>query len=69
MGKELLDYWIGRRDPLTWPARSADLTPLDFFIWGHVKNNAFRTQCTSLTLLERRVSSTIRIVPTDKLQN
>lgn len=26
--------WIGRRGPMEWPARSPDLTPLDFFLWG-----------------------------------
>ena len=26
--------WIGRAGPVAWPARSPDLTPLDFFFWG-----------------------------------
>ena len=26
--------WIGRIGPQAWPARSPDLTPLDFFLWG-----------------------------------
>lgn len=26
--------WIGRFGPIRWPARSPDLTPLDFFLWG-----------------------------------
>ena len=26
--------WIGRRGPIEWPARSPDLTPPDFFLWG-----------------------------------
>ena len=29
--------WIGRGGPFHWPARSPDLTPLDFFLWGHLK--------------------------------
>ena len=29
--------WIGRRGPTEWPARSPDLTPLDFYLWGHLK--------------------------------
>lgn len=29
--------WIGRNSPINWPARSPDLTPSDFFLWGHVK--------------------------------
>ena len=29
-----LGRWIGCRDPLEWAARSPDLTPCDFFLWG-----------------------------------
>jgi hypothetical protein len=29
--------WIGRGGPVAWPARSPDLTPLDYFLWGHMK--------------------------------
>lgn len=34
--------WIGRRGPIEWPARSPDMTPLDFYLWGHVKQLVFR---------------------------
>ena len=29
--------WIGRGGPVSWPLRSPDLNPLDFFLWGHVE--------------------------------
>lgn len=29
--------WIGRNGPVLWPARSPDLTPLDFYVWGRLK--------------------------------
>lgn len=29
--------WIGRNGPIHWPARSPDLNPLDFYLWGHLK--------------------------------
>jgi hypothetical protein len=32
------DRWIGYRGPWRWPPRSPDLTPVDFFLWGHIKN-------------------------------
>ena len=28
---EFPDRWIGRDGPIVWPARSPDITPLDFF--------------------------------------
>lgn len=30
--------WIGNNGPEEWPPRSPDLTPLDFFLWGYLKN-------------------------------
>jgi hypothetical protein len=32
------DQWIGRSGPIPWPPHSPDITPLDFFLWGHVKD-------------------------------
>jgi len=31
------ERWIGRSGPIIWPARSLDLTPLDFFLQGYLK--------------------------------
>ncbi|KAJ8914916.1 hypothetical protein NQ315_016070 [Exocentrus adspersus] len=31
--------WIGRQGPTAWPPRSADLTPMDYFLWGVVKSD------------------------------
>lgn len=28
--------WIRRGGPIPWPARSPDLTPMDFYVWGHI---------------------------------
>ena len=28
--------------PVPWPARSPDLTPLDFFMWGYLKNSVYK---------------------------
>ncbi|EZA60089.1 hypothetical protein X777_13914, partial [Ooceraea biroi] len=32
------DRWTGRGGRISWPARSPDLTPLDFFLWRHLKH-------------------------------
>ncbi|KAJ4428077.1 hypothetical protein ANN_24091 [Periplaneta americana] len=32
-----------QRGPVAWPARSPDLTLLDFFLWGHVKSMVYTT--------------------------
>lgn len=33
---------IGTYSETPWPARSPDLTPLDFFLWGYIKNEVYR---------------------------
>lgn len=30
--------WMCTNGPIRWPARSPDLNPLDFFLWGYIKN-------------------------------
>ena len=34
--------FIGTHSETPWPARSPDLTPLDFFLWGYMKNEVFQ---------------------------
>jgi len=34
--------WMGRYGPIHWPARSPDLNPLDFFLWGYCKEVIYR---------------------------
>jgi hypothetical protein len=36
--------WIGRGGPINWPARSLDLTPMDFFFWGHLKQYVYQAE-------------------------
>lgn len=33
--------WIGRGSRTSWPARSPDLTPLDFYVWGRLKDMVY----------------------------
>ena len=36
--------WIGRSGPIHWPARSPDLNPMDFYLWGHLKELVYETE-------------------------
>lgn len=47
--------WIGRFGPMPWPPRSPDLTPLDFFLWGFLKDKVFRTRPDNLQDMENRI--------------
>lgn len=47
--------WIGRGGPTPWPARSPDLTPLDFYVWGHMKTLVYSTPVTDEQDLVARI--------------
>lgn len=47
--------WIGRGGPQQWPARSPDLTPLDFFLWGHMKALVYKKKSQSKEELLHRI--------------
>lgn len=34
--------WIGRGGPVNWPPRSPDFSPLDYFLWGHMKTKVYQ---------------------------
>ena len=41
---------VSLNQPIEWPARSPDLTPCDFFLWGYLKNKVFATVPPSLAV-------------------
>ncbi|CAH1104615.1 unnamed protein product, partial [Psylliodes chrysocephalus] len=61
--------WIGRRDPIEWPARSPDLTPLDFFLWGHLKSFVFKTKPDSIEDLRQRIITECSNIPREVFHN
>lgn len=54
--------WIGRGGPVAWPARSPDLTPLDYFLWGHMKSLVYETPVESEEDLVARISAAAEII-------
>ena len=32
------NLWIDRGSPIAWQPGSPDMTPLDFYLWGHLKS-------------------------------
>ena len=38
-----------------WPARSPDLTPCDYFLWGYIKSKIFTSPPRSLAFLRQRI--------------
>uniref|UniRef100_A0A1B6JM23 Tc1-like transposase DDE domain-containing protein n=1 Tax=Homalodisca liturata TaxID=320908 RepID=A0A1B6JM23_9HEMI len=56
------EKWIGRRGAIEWPARSPDLNPLDFFLWGHLKSVIYCTPVACVEDLRNRITEACRKV-------
>ena len=61
--------WYGRDSPTPWPPRSPDITPLDFFLWGYVKDKVFSTPVPDITNLKARITDAFAIITEDMLEN
>ena len=49
--------WIGRGSPIRRASSSSDITLLDFFLWGHLKNTIYKTSIKDLTELRRKINN------------
>ena len=61
--------WIGRGGPIAWPARSPDITPCDFSLWGFVKHRVFQTPVNCLLELKQRITDVVNQVNQNMLLN
>ncbi|GBM24578.1 hypothetical protein AVEN_14855-1 [Araneus ventricosus] len=60
---------IGYGGFVEWLPRSPDLTPLDFFLWGHIKGQAYATPPPTLQDLRRRITDACASVKPAMLHN
>jgi transposase len=69
LSRKFPERWIGRGGPIPWPARSPDLSPLDFFLWGYLRDRVFETTPSDLGDLRRRIETTLHAITPQTLQN
>ncbi|GBM95909.1 hypothetical protein AVEN_222589-1 [Araneus ventricosus] len=57
--------WIGRSNVMAWPPRSPDITPLDFYLLGYVKQHVYSERINDINHLKResRTLYTRRLYP------
>ncbi|GBN12788.1 hypothetical protein AVEN_175699-1 [Araneus ventricosus] len=70
--REFLDttfpqWWIGRGAVMAWPQRSPDITPLDFYLWGYVKQHEYSERINDINHLKQRITDVIHSVTPDVL--
>jgi len=68
LNKQFPGCWMGRYGPIPWPAKSPDLNPLDFFLWGHCKEVIYRKSPEDLEDLNDKLHYAIWSIDNDILQ-
>jgi hypothetical protein len=54
--------WIGRGGPIAWPPRSPDVTPMVFFLWGHLKEQVYAVPPRTIQDLVARLQDVTTVV-------
>lgn len=54
--------WIGINGPIAWPPRSPDLTVLDFFLWGTLKEMVYKEPSENLEELQMKITNACRSI-------
>lgn len=63
------NQWLGTRGPIPWPARSPDLSVLDFFFWGYLKDIIYKGNRNTLRELRDNFENSIRKITNIHIQN
>src|SRR5215510_5856176 len=61
--------WVGRGGPTPWPPRSPDLTPLDIFAWGFIKDVVYSRKFRDLADLRQRIIEAVELITRHMLLN
>lgn len=60
--------WIGRGSIFPWPPRSPDLTVLDFYLWGKLKDMVFATRPTTRDDMIERIREAVQSIPVAEIE-
>ena len=73
LNQSLPHRWIGRGNSedlnITWPPRSPDLTPCDFFLWGYVKSQVYTRNYDDINDLKAEIRRSFNEMPVEMLRS
>lgn len=61
------ERWIGTNAVVRWPARSPDLTPLDFFLWGYLKSTVYEEPIEDMADLYNKIYASVAAINRETL--
>lgn len=53
---------ISRRGTINWPPRSPDLSPLDYFLWGYLKEKVYTNRPRTLLQLKHNIHTEMAVI-------
>ena len=56
---------VSRNGDISWPPRSPDLTPCDYFLWGYLKTQVFETKPRTIADLKQRIQDEVAAIPVE----
>lgn len=56
---------ISLKTDCEWPPHSPDLSPLDFFLWGHLKDKVYKPTPTTTDELKAAIKREIRVISSE----
>ena len=60
---------ISRNGDYNWPPRSCQLSPLDFFLWGYVKDKVYTDDSQSIQELKEKIRAVIDEIEPQMCEN
>lgn len=63
---------ISRNGDINFPPRSCDLSPVDYFLWGYLKDEVYKQRCnrpTTIKQLKAKIREAIASITPDVCQN
>ena len=69
MRPDFEDRIISRRADVVWPPRSCDLTPLDYYLWGTLKDKCYADNPETIDALKDNIREAIGEIQLHPINN
>ena len=63
------DHIISHRADVVWPPRSFDLTPLDYYLWGSLKDKCYADKPETIHVLKDNIREAIGEIQLHTIDN